>query len=139
LPTVEPTEGRRLGATEAIIAARTAVPDLTPRSITLPARPDQPISVSYLAHGAVNATVLIDPYRGTVLAVRDQSSRFMAWMRPVHDGSNLGPVWRFLVFLSGLVPALFVVTGTIMWAKKRKRRVPMTTLSEDVINGEAAA
>jgi uncharacterized iron-regulated membrane protein len=139
LPTVEPTEGRRLGATEAIIAARTAVPDLTPRSVTLPARPDQPISVSYLAHGAVNATVLVDPYRGTVLAVRDQSSRFMAWMRPVHDASNLGPVWRFLVFLSGLVPALFVVTGIIMWAKKRKRRIPMTTLSEDVINGEAAA
>jgi uncharacterized iron-regulated membrane protein len=140
LPTVEPTEGRRLGATEAIIAARTAVPDLNPRSVTLPARADQPISVSYLAHGAVNATVLIDPYRGTVLAVRDQSQRFMAWMRPVHDGSNLGPVWRFLVFLSGLVPALFVVTGMIMWAKKRKRRVPMTTLSEDLINdGEAAA
>jgi uncharacterized iron-regulated membrane protein len=139
LPTVEPIEGRRLGATEAIIAARTAVPDLMPRSVTLPARPDQPISVSYLAHGAVNATVLVDPYRGTVLAVRDQSSRFMAWMRPVHDGSNLGPVWRFLVFLSGLVPALFVVTGMIMWAKKRKRRIPMTTLSEDVINGEAAA
>jgi uncharacterized iron-regulated membrane protein len=139
LPTVEPTEGRRLGATEAIIAARTAVPDLVPRSVTLPARPDQPITVSYLAHGAVNATVLVDPYRGTVLAVRDQSSRFMAWMRPVHDGSNLGPVWRFLVFLSGLVPLLFVVTGMIMWAKKRKRRVPMTTLSEDVINGEAVA
>jgi uncharacterized iron-regulated membrane protein len=139
VPTVEPVEGRRLGATEAIIAARTAVPDLTPRSVTLPARPDQAIGVSYLAHGAVNATVFVDPYRGTVVSVRDPSQRFMAWMRPVHDGSTLGPIWRFLVFLSGLVPALFVVTGMIMWAKKRKRRVPMTTLSEDVINGEATA
>jgi uncharacterized iron-regulated membrane protein len=139
VPTVEPMEGRRLGATEAIIAARTAVPDLTPRSVTLPARPDQAIGVSYLAHGAVNATVFVDPYRGAVVLVRDPSQRFMAWMRPVHDGSTLGPVWRFLVFLSGLVPALFVVTGMIMWAKKRKRRIPMTTLSEDVINGEAAA
>lgn len=139
VPSVAPMEGRRLGATEAIIAARTAVPGLTPRSVTLPARPDQAISVSYLAHGAVNATVFVDPYRGTVVSVRDPSQRFMAWMRPVHDGSTLGPVWRFLVFLSGLVPALFVVTGIVMWAKKRKRRVPMTTLSEDVINGEAAA
>jgi len=48
----------------------------------------------------------------------------MAWMRPVHQGI-LGPVWQFLVFLSGLVPSLFVVTGMIMWWKKRRRHVPM--------------
>ena len=37
-----------------------------------------------------------------------------------------------MVFLSGLVPTLFVVTGLTMWAKKRKRRVPMTMLTDDV-------
>ena len=47
-----------LGATEAVIAAQRAVPGLQPRSITIPARPDQPISVSYLSHGAINATGL---------------------------------------------------------------------------------
>jgi uncharacterized iron-regulated membrane protein len=130
LPTVEASEGRRLGATEAVIAAQRAVPGLALRSVTIPARRDQPISVNYLANGAVNATVYVDPYRGTVLGKRDPSSSFMAWMRPVHQGS-LGVVWKFLVFLSGLVPALFVVTGVVMWWKKRQRHVPMSaTLAE---------
>jgi uncharacterized iron-regulated membrane protein len=80
----------------------------------------------------MNAQVLVDPYSGKVLQVRDQSERFLAWMRPVHDGGNLGPIWRFLVFLSGLVPLLFVVTGVVMWAKKRKRRIPMTTMTDEV-------
>jgi uncharacterized iron-regulated membrane protein len=71
--------------------------------------------------------------------VRDNSERFLAWMRPVHDGSNLGTVWRFLVFLSGLVPALFVVTGIIMWWKKRQRHVPMTAMTDEITEGEAAA
>ena len=77
-------------------------------------------------------------YSGKVLEVRDQSARVMAWMRPVHQGS-LGSVWKFLVFLSGLVPALFVTTGIIMWAKKRKRRVPMTALTDDVTADEVPA
>jgi uncharacterized iron-regulated membrane protein len=137
MPMVEPMEGRRLGPTEAVIAATAAVPDIKPRTITLPARPDQPISVNYRSHEAVNAAVLINPYSGKVLMVRDNSERFLAWMRPVHDGT-LGFVWRFLVFLSGLVPTLFIVTGLVMWWKKRQRRVPMTAMTEDLTVGEAA-
>lgn len=138
MPMVEAQTGKRLGATEAVIAATSVVPDLKPRSITIPARPNQPIMVNYLSNGAINASVLIDPYSGKVLEKRDNSERFLAWMRPVHDGS-LGAIWGFLVFLSGLVPTLFVVTGLIMWAKKRQRRVPMTAMTEDLTVEEAAA
>ncbi|HWU54516.1 MAG TPA: PepSY-associated TM helix domain-containing protein [Rhizomicrobium sp.] len=138
MPMVEASEGQRLGPTEAVIAATAAVPDIKPRTVTIPARPDQPVSVNYRSHDAVNAAVLIDPYSGKVLMVRDNSERFLAWMRPVHDGT-LGFAWRFLVFLSGLVPTLFIVTGLIMWWKKRQRRVPMTAMTEDVVAGEAAA
>jgi uncharacterized iron-regulated membrane protein len=137
MPNVEPIDARRLGATEAVIAAQRAVPGLQPRSVTIPAAPGQPISVSYLSH-AINATVYVDPYRGTVLSVRDPSGSFMAWMRPVHQGS-LGVVWKFLVFLSGLVPTLFVITGVVMWAKKRQRHVPMSEpLPEALAEGEPA-
>jgi len=138
MPSVEPTDARRLGATEAVIAAEHAVPGLEPRSVTVPAVPDQPISVSYLSHDAIAATVYVDPYRGTVVGKRDPSGSFMAWMRPVHQGS-LGVVWKFLVFLSGLVPTLFVITGVVMWAKKRQRHVPMSEpLPEALAEGEPA-
>lgn len=138
VPTVEATDGKKLGATEAIIAASAAVPGLAPRSVTIPARPDQAISVNYLSNGAVGATVFVDPYRGKVLSVRDPSANFMAWMRPAHQGS-LGPVWQFLVFLSGLVPTLFVVTGIIMWWKKRRRHVPMSAPLAEELEEEVAA
>ena len=138
VPQVEPVEGKHPGATEAVIAATAAIPDLKLRSITIPAQPDRAISVNYLSHGSINATALVDPYRGKVLAIRDNSDRFLAWMRPVHDGS-LGSIWGFLVFLSGLVPTLFVVTGVVMWWKKRQRRVPMTAMTEDVAAEEAVA
>jgi uncharacterized iron-regulated membrane protein len=62
-------------------------------------------------------------------------------MRPVHDGTLggvIGDFWRFLVFLSGLVPTLFIVTGLVMWWKKRQRRVPMTAMTEELTVGEAA-
>ncbi len=70
-------------------------------------------------------------HSGKVLMVRDNSERFLAWMRPVHDGT-LGALWRFMVFLSGLVPTLFIVTGLIMWWKKRQRHVPMTAMSDEI-------
>ena len=138
VPEVEPQQGKTLGATEAVIAAAAAVPDIKLRSITLPGRPDRPVTVNYLSNGAINAQLLLDPYSGKVLLKRDNSERFLAWMRPVHDGS-LGAVWKFLVFLSGLVPTLFVVTGLVMWWKKRQRRVPMTAMTEELVAEEAAA
>jgi uncharacterized iron-regulated membrane protein len=138
LQTAEPQPGKMLGATEAVIAATATVPDLKPRTVTLPGRPGQPITVNYLSNGAINAVVLVDSTTGKVLLKRDNSDQFLAWMRPVHDGT-LGAVWRFLVFLSGLVPTLFVVTGLIMWWKKRQRRVPMTAMTEDLAGDEAAA
>ena len=68
MPSVEPAQGRRLGATEAVIAAQRAVPGLEARSVTIPGAPDQPISVGYLSHDAIAATAYIDPWRGTVLS-----------------------------------------------------------------------
>ena len=126
-PGIEPLEGATaIGAAEALAMARKALPDATATSITLPVRRDRTIMVNMLAHGAVGASVYIDPWRGKVVAVRDPSPSFLAWQRPLHQGLGLGAVWKLLVFLSGLVPALFVFTGIVMWLKKRKRHLPMS-------------
>jgi uncharacterized iron-regulated membrane protein len=127
-----------IGPDRALALAKAAMPGVEPDSVTLPARYDQPITVSFLVHDAVRASVLIDPWRAKVIAVRDNSGSFLAWMRPVHQGSGLGVVWRFLVFLSGLVPTLFVVTGIVMWVKKRRRHVPMTARLEEIEDEEEA-
>lgn len=134
-PQITPVAGAAaIGADEALAMARAAMPDATPTSLSLPIRPDRTIMVNMLAHGAVNATVYIDPWRARVVAKRDPSQSFMAWQRPLHQGSGLGAIWKALVFLSGLVPALFVITGVIMWLKKRKRHLPMTAvLAEEAV------
>jgi uncharacterized iron-regulated membrane protein len=64
---------------------------------------------------------------GRVLSLRDPREQGLAdrvhgWQRPLHEGGGLGPVWRFLVFLSGLSPLLFSVTGTTMWVLRRRKR-----------------
>jgi uncharacterized iron-regulated membrane protein len=134
-PAIAPGEGATaIGPAEALAIARQALPDATPTSITLPARPDRTIMVNMLAHGAVGASVYIDPWHGSIAAIRDPSSTFLAWQRPIHQGVGLGAVWRALVFLSGFVPTLFVVTGVVMWLKKRRRHIPMSAaLAEEVV------
>jgi uncharacterized iron-regulated membrane protein len=34
----------------------------------------------------------------------------------------LGPIYKALVFASGFLPLLFVVTGFLMWLRKRQAR-----------------
>jgi len=123
LPSAPPIEGaHRIGADRAVAIALAADPGAALRSITIPGRRDQPVMVNLLSHGAINATALIDPWRAKLMTLRDPSQSFLAWQRPVHQGT-LGPVWKFLVFLTGFLPAVFVTTGVIMWAKKRKAHI----------------
>ena len=97
----------------------------------MPFRPGQSILVVMnrpeAAPGAPAITLDIDPSSGALLAVRDPAAmpaaeRLAAWMRPLHEGQGLGPVWRLLVFLSGLLPALFSVTGIAFWLLRRRSR-----------------
>ena len=40
-------------------------------------------------------------------------------MRRIHDGTNMGAVWRIILFVGGLLPAGLAVTGVIMWWRAR--------------------
>jgi uncharacterized iron-regulated membrane protein len=48
--------------------------------------------------------------------------RAALWIRRIHDGGRGGPVWQSLVFLTGILPALFAVTGIMMWLRGRRAR-----------------
>lgn len=127
----------------ALLIAQKQLPDAQVRGVTIPVESTQPYAVAFASRFGTTATVYVDPYTSGVLAVRDLANNgggdsFMALQRPMHDGQGtLGPFWEFLVFLSGLVPLLFVITGTIMWLKKRQRRIPMTTPTDDVAEDAA--
>ena len=127
VPTVEPVEGaQRIGADRAVVALALAKPRgchacaLSP----LPARRDQPISVALLNHGAINASVTDrSPITAKVLSVRDPSQSFLAWQRPVHQGTYWARCGKFLVFLSGFLPAAFCVHRRRDVGEEAQRRI----------------
>jgi uncharacterized iron-regulated membrane protein len=71
------------------------------------------------AEGTSN--VLIDDATGNRNQVKTGAvpgDRAAQWIRWIHEGSHSGPVWRVIVFLCGLFPPIFVVTGIIMWLRR---------------------
>lgn len=78
-----------------------------------------------MAHGDTEAvTVMVDDRSG--VATRAPSAqtgdRAASWIRWIHEGSHTGPVWKFLVLLTGVFPPIFAVTGVIMWLRRRANR-----------------
>jgi len=44
------------------------------------------------------------------------------WVRWLHEGSHAGLGWRLAVFCSGVFPAVFFVTGLMIWWHRRRPR-----------------
>lgn len=124
----------------ALALARDAVPGAEATFIMPAGRPEQPIRVGMRRSGerpgGPAITVFLDPFAPSVIQVRDPKNftlaeTVMAWQHALHEGTGLGPVWKLLVFGSGFLPLLFVVTGVTMWLKKRAtRRAAPTRASE---------
>jgi uncharacterized iron-regulated membrane protein len=121
-------DGMRPNPDTTATQARNTFPGLALQSLVFPARPDQAVTATFAKPDGLIVTAFLD--RGRVIAARDVMTTkgadfFVAAQRPIHEGKLLGPVWGLLVFLSGLLPTLFLVTGTVMWASKRRRRLAM--------------
>ena len=129
---VEPARGARPIEVDRVVElAKAALPGAELRSVSPPARPDQAYRVGLAPpgyrHGAPLATVYVDQWAGRVAEIRDPQGysageTVLAWQRPLHTGEGLGGLWYWAVFLSGILPPLFAVTGTLMWWLKRKAR-----------------
>jgi uncharacterized iron-regulated membrane protein len=125
------TDKQPLSPDEALSIARERLPEAEARAISLPGRPDQPVRISMARSqawaGAPPINVFLDPFTREILAVQDPRSfslgeLVLAYQHALHEGGGLGPVWRLLVFLSGFLPLVFAITGTMMWLKKRGQR-----------------
>ena len=134
VPTVTPPAGERpqpLDADAAVALAHAAGVAGTLRTIALPNRPDQAVRLGFLpagaGHGQPPATVFIDPWTHRVIEVRDPraftaAETALVWQHSLHAGEGLGWLWKLLVFASGFMPALFVITGLSMWLIKRRAK-----------------
>ena len=120
----------------ALDMARQAAPDAKPSTLFLPVEargdragvPARPASLLWrvqMTRGDTETiTVMIDDRSGKAapLAAPQTGDRAAAWIRWIHEGSHSGPVWNVIVFLTGIFPVVFAVTGVIMWLRKRADR-----------------
>jgi uncharacterized iron-regulated membrane protein len=68
-------------------------------------------------------TVMVDDRSGTPTKVVLQSGDTIAqWIRWIHEGSHSGVLWQVLVFLCGVLPTGFAITGTMIWLRRRRAR-----------------
>jgi uncharacterized iron-regulated membrane protein len=125
IPEVQPAD-----IDEAIALARGTVPGAEPSFASLPTRPDQPFRIGLLRadqqRGAPVVTVFVDPWSRRVIEVLDPrqfsiAEKILAWQHALHAGQALGWLWKILVFLCGLLPLLFAVSGVTMWRLRRGR------------------
>jgi uncharacterized iron-regulated membrane protein len=127
------TRGKRIDVDRAAGLAREAYPNAAVVGIGLPMGPrgTYRIGMNDAADSTMqvggNTVVFVHPVEGSVLRRIDARSRtagdtFLVFQRALHAGALLGPVGRLYFALVGILPALFVVTGAIMWLRRRSVR-----------------
>lgn len=73
-------------------------------------------------------TMTLDERSGALTPVTTQLSgdRAALMIRGLHEGSRGGALWQVFVFVCGVLPTVFVITGVLIWLRSRKRPKPLT-------------
>ncbi|HEX3483555.1 MAG TPA: PepSY-associated TM helix domain-containing protein [Micropepsaceae bacterium] len=138
---------QRIDASRALAVATAAAPNARLVTMFLPNGREQPFRLFLLpesaAQGSPMTTVLVDPYRAEAINVRDPwagdlGDVVMNWQRPLHTGRGTNDIYRAAIFLVGLLPLLFAVTGVAMWWNKRRTRAVVSSRGHKVPQGVAA-
>jgi uncharacterized iron-regulated membrane protein len=116
-----------LSPDRAVEIAQQAEPNAKPAALFLPAeqrgeRARGPVwRVQVQRADGDMVTVNVDDHSGKAAPVLAPQSgdRAASWIRWIHEGSHSGPVWAVIVFLTGIFPTVFAITGIIMWLRKR--------------------
>jgi uncharacterized iron-regulated membrane protein len=104
----------------ALEIARGANAGAQPVAIFLPAQQTQIWRVQ-LRSADGEMTKLVDDRSGVASPSISRTGDGIAqWIRWTHEGSHAGAYWRVIVFLCGILPTVFVVTGTMIWLRTRR-------------------
>ncbi|PLY41360.1 hypothetical protein CSZ94_16170 [Janthinobacterium sp. ROICE36] len=124
-------DGALLDAGQAMAAAQLLYPQARVSRLVLPAKQDQPYEIRVrqpgeIAHGDGATRLTLDARSGLPLRIRDPftapyGERFLGWQFPLHSGQAFGVAGRTFITVFGLMPLLFLLTGTLVWWKRRRR------------------
>lgn len=118
----------------ALLAAQARFPQGRLSRVVLPPNPAAPYEIRLRQPGEVrqgdgNTRLSVDARSAEILRVRDPlraagGDNFLNWLFPLHTGEAFGIAGKAIVSLTGLTPLLFLVTGTAIWLKRRRKPVP---------------
>lgn len=113
----------------ALATARATVPEATPFLILVP-RGNQAYQILFRypedRTPGGRTRIMIDPYSGSVLSVIDSRRapagyRLVNLNRALHTGDVLGIPSKVVASLASLIMPLQLLTGLVMWAKRRRK------------------
>lgn len=117
---------------KAVLIANGAFRDGTLSHIGLPIDREDVYKVYKRQDGEVRkekgkTTIYLDQYSGEILYIHDPlkvsaGQSFIDWQFPLHSGEALGMTGRLMIFASGIVTVILLITGTILWFKKKRRK-----------------
>jgi len=132
LPATVRRRGPHISLDSAVAAARERFPDAAVRWVETPDGDEGVFRIRMQQPGEPSERfprtfAWVDPVDGRLLAARDSRGRsagdaFLAWLHPLHSGEALGLTGRWLVLISGLLPAALFTTGLIRWRHKIRAR-----------------
>jgi uncharacterized iron-regulated membrane protein len=123
----EIAQNTALNADRAVEIAQQTEPGAMPASLFLPTEsrgehargPSWRVQMQRADGDMVTVTVDDRSGKAAPVAVPQSGDRAASWIRWIHEGNHSGPVWELIVFLTGVFPTIFAVTGIIMWLRKR--------------------
>jgi uncharacterized iron-regulated membrane protein len=123
----------------ALDIAQAGEPGSQPVAIFLPAQQNPVWRIQLQPAGGGLTTVLVDDGNGVMSKVTPQSGdRIAQWIRWIHEGSHSGMLWRILVFLCGVLPTIFVITGTMIWLRSRGAKAALSQIRTAVPQADPA-
>lgn len=112
---------------QAVLSAQSAVRNAKAMAVELPGEnPSYTVELEpqNVAPTDPRVIVVMDAKTGSIDYIDDPrnyaaTDQVLNWQHNLHFGVGLGWVWMILVFLSGLMPLLFAITGLTVWWKRR--------------------
>jgi uncharacterized iron-regulated membrane protein len=130
-----PLTAPHLTVDQAVATALAEAPGAILASVNLPQAGKAPAwRIEVQPPGAQpSRTIRVDDASGAVKPAKDRAGggregppdERSRWIRRMHDGTDMGPVWRTIITAAGIAPLILSLTGVVMWLRRRGRRLKL--------------